>query len=119
MRKISQLLVVAIVGLGLGLVVAGCNTSTAEQEKMKDDKMKEEKMKDDKMKDDKMKDDKMKNDKKMDGNKMDDKMKGDKMKDDKMKDNGKAQSSSLWRPRDEFLHFATLPGKRPSKTYAV
>jgi hypothetical protein len=64
MRRIWQVIAVAVVGFGLGLAVVGCNPEpTAGKDKMGGDKM-GEKMKDDKMKDDKMKDDKMKDDKK-------------------------------------------------------
>ena len=89
MRKVYQVVGVAIIGVSLGLVLGGCSNS--DKDKMKgnktDDKMKDDKLKDDKMKDDKMKDDKMKDDKMKDDKMKDDKMKDDKMKDDKMKDN--------------------------------
>ena len=57
MRKVWQLLAVAIVSLGLGLTVAGCSSSTptgkdkmgAEKDKMGADKMGGDKMDKDKM----------------------------------------------------------------------
>jgi pentapeptide MXKDX repeat protein len=79
MRKIWQLLVVGVVGLSLGLTVAGCGNSTSTgKDKMGGDKMGSDKMAGDKMGADKMTGDKMKADK-MTGEKMGaDKITGDK-----------------------------------------
>lgn len=57
MRKVWQVLAVAVVGLGLSLATVGCGSSTAPtNDKMGGDKMKDNKMGGDKMRNDKMKD---------------------------------------------------------------
>jgi pentapeptide MXKDX repeat protein len=77
MRKIWQVLVVAVVGLGLSLAVVGCGSSTPGNDKMQGDKMGGDKMGGGKMGGDKMGGDKMAGDK-MAGDKMGgDKMAGD------------------------------------------
>ncbi len=66
MGKIWQLMVAAVLGLGLSMAIVGCGSSTAPtKDKMGGDKM----MSGDKMKDDKMGGDKMKGDKMKDGGK--------------------------------------------------
>jgi pentapeptide MXKDX repeat protein len=78
-RKIWRSVAVAVVALGVGTVIVGCDTSTSNgKDKMGGDKTNAGKMGDDKMGEDKMGGNKMDGDK-MGGNKMDgDKMGGDK-----------------------------------------
>jgi pentapeptide MXKDX repeat protein len=78
-RKIWRSVAVAVVALGVGTVIVGCDTSTSNgKDKMGGDKTNAGKMGDDKMGGDKMGGNKMDGDK-MGGNKMDgDKMGGDK-----------------------------------------
>jgi hypothetical protein len=60
MRKIWQVITVAVLGVGLGLAVVGCGSSTPSgKDKMGGDKMSGDKMGGDKMGGDKMKSDKM------------------------------------------------------------
>ena len=75
MRKFWQVIAVAVVGLGCGLAVVGCDSATnAGKDKMSGDKMAGDKMAGDKMAGDKMSGDKMgggkmTGDKKMEGDK--------------------------------------------------
>jgi pentapeptide MXKDX repeat protein len=70
MRKVLQVIVLAVGGLGLGLATVGCNSSTTNgNDKMHGDKMGSAKMGDDKMAEDKMGGEKM-NSGTMSGDKM-------------------------------------------------
>jgi hypothetical protein len=123
MRRFGLLIALAVFGVSLGLVVAGCNSSPSTgKDKMEGGKLQEGKMEGGKMQDGKMEGGKIPGDK-MQGNKMQDgKMEGDKMegdkKDGKMEGDRKGTSMLRYPPADQ-LTLVLLPGARRPTVYPL